>query len=88
MTPHFKLLGSTEFKYTFETVSTLRASGAHLANGADDFDARGGSDDDDVERQLQVVVPIVLGFILVGVLVGGVAVFLRRRGEKGKELWC
>ena len=36
--------GSTEFKYTFETVSTMRASGAHLADGANDLNGQDGGD--------------------------------------------
>jgi hypothetical protein len=31
----FSFSGSTEFKYSFETVSTMRASGAHFSDGVD-----------------------------------------------------
>ena len=41
----------------------MRASGAHLADGANDFGGDDGGGGGEGEQQLQVVVPILLGFI-------------------------
>ena len=58
----------------------MRAAGAHLADGHSRGQDLTGEDDGD-GGQLQIVIPILLGALLVVILVGGVAVALRKRGK-------
>ena len=77
------LTGSTEFKYSFETVSTMRAAGAHLADGnnsEEELDGENGLNGG-AAGQLQIVIPVLLGILLVVILVGGVAVVIRKKGD-------
>lgn len=74
--------GSTDFAYKFETVSSLEAStGTQLGIGSTHQGGQNGASRDVVNgslSQLQVMLPVILGLLLVLVAVAGFAVCVKR----------
>jgi hypothetical protein len=69
--------GSTDFSYNFETVSSLEAStGTQLGIGSTYY--QNGAGDPSFSTQLQVMLPVVLGLLLVLIAVAGFAVCIKR----------
>ena len=62
----------------------MRAAGAHLADGNNSEEELNGEDglNGGAAGQLQIVIPVLLGILLVVILVGGVAVVIRKKGCK------
>ena len=71
--------GSTDFSYRFETVSSSEASaGTQLGIGSTQFKNGAFPDPADLSTQLQLMVPVILGLLLVLVAVAGFAVCIKR----------
>jgi len=65
----------------------MRAAGAHLADGNNNEEELNGEDglNGGAGGQLQIVIPVLLGILLVVILVGGVAVVIRKKGDIKKS---
>ena len=75
--------GSTDFAYTFETVSSVEASGKQLGIGSNHILGNDGSVEG-LQDQIQVMVPIILGLLLVLVAIAGFAVCIKRSTSEKK----
>ena len=71
--------GSTDFAYSFETVSSDEASaGTQLGIGSTHLKNNGRFPETELGAQLQMMVPVILGLLLVLIAVAGFAVCIKR----------
>ena len=77
--------GSTDFAYSFETVSSDQASaGTQLGIGSTHLKNNGRLPETEFGAQLQMMVPVILGLLLVLIAVAGFAVCIKRSKLVGK----
>ncbi len=67
--------GSTDFEHVFETVSSVEASGTQLGIGSNQVQGGVGQD---LHDQVQLMVPVILGLLLVLVVIAGFTVCIKR----------
>ena len=74
--------GSTDFAYSFETVSSDQASaGTQLGIGSTHLKNNRRFPETEFGAQLQMMVPVILGLLLVLIAVAGFAVCIKRSKE-------